>query len=102
MPSPACQAALHITARLCYILFYSTDDSRALPGLACRAATPALEGGEGLRHVGCGCMSVGEGASMRVIPTMLGMVAGVCLYVGVLHVLVGRRRAEKGAHLTFG
>ncbi|HEX9371238.1 MAG TPA: hypothetical protein VF897_09535 [Roseiflexaceae bacterium] len=38
---------------------------------------------------------------MRVIPTMLGMVAGVCLYVGVLHVLVGRRRAEKGAHLTF-
>jgi len=38
---------------------------------------------------------------MRVLPITLGMVAGVCGYVGLLHLLVGWRRAQPGIHLTF-
>lgn len=42
-----------------------------------------------------------ERDTMTILPTVLGIVAGICFYVGVVHLLIGWRRPEKATHLLF-
>jgi signal transduction histidine kinase len=39
---------------------------------------------------------------MNILPIILSICAGVCLYVGILHILIGWQRLQPALHICFG